>query len=331
MDEQGLTDAAILLMSLGEDDASQIFKHLTPKEVQKIGETIAATRSVPRERLDEVIVRFAGATQGQSLFRTDTGDYVRGVLQRALGQDKAGMLLGRILEPDALPGIENLKWMDPVAVAEMLRGEHPQIVAAIVVHLDADQAADIVRLLPDGLRSEVLYRVATLESIQPAALEDLNEVLKRLMASGGAPQRTLRGGTKPAADMINLLGAGMDSAALEAIRMQNEELAQQIMDLMFVFDDLMKLEDKSIQLLLKEVASETLIISLKGATPALREKFLGNMSSRAAEALREDLESRGAMRLTEVEAQQKEILKTLRRLADEGQVVLGGGGGGSVV
>ena len=331
MDEQGLTDAAILLMSLGEDDASQIFKHLTPKEVQKIGETIAATRSVPRERLDEVIVRFAGATQGQSLFRTDTGDYVRGVLQRALGQDKAGMLLGRILEPDALPGIETLKWMDPVAVAEMLRGEHPQIVAAIVVHLDADQAADIVRLLPDGLRSEVLYRVATLESIQPAALEDLNEVLKRLMASGGAPQRTLRGGTKPAADMINLLGAGMDSAALEAIRMQNEELAQQIMDLMFVFDDLMKLEDKSIQLLLKEVASETLIISLKGATPALREKFLGNMSSRAAEALREDLESRGAMRLTEVEAQQKEILKTLRRLADEGQVVLGGGGGGSVV
>ncbi|MBN9412056.1 MAG: flagellar motor switch protein FliG [Burkholderiaceae bacterium] len=331
MDEQGLTDAAILLMSLGEDDASQVLRHLSPKEVQKIGETIAATRTVPRDRLDEVIARFAGATKGQSLFRSDTGDYVRGVLQRALGHDKAGMLIERILEPDALPGIENVKWMDPVAVAEMLRGEHPQIVAALVVHLDADQAADIVRLLPDAQRNEVLYRVATLESIQPAALDDLNEVLARLMGANAAPRAQLRGGTKPAADMINLLGSGNDSAVLESIRMQNEELAQQIMDLMFVFDDLMKLDDKSIQLLLKEVASETLIISLKGATPALREKFLGNMSSRAAEALREDLESRGAMRLTEVEAQQKEILKTLRRLADEGQVVLGGGGGGSVV
>lgn len=331
MDEQGLTDAAILLMSLGEEDASQIMKHLTPKEVQKLGETIATTRSVSRERLDEVILRFAGATTGQSLFRTDTGDYVRGVLQRALGQDKAGMLIERILEQDALPGFENLKWMDPVAVAEMLRGEHPQIVAAIVVHLDADQAADIVRLLPDQQRSEVLYRVATLESIQPAALEDLNEVLARLMAGGARPRVAQMGGTKPAADMINLLGAGVDSAVLESIRAQNEELAQQIMDLMFVFDDLMKLDDKSIQLLLKEVASETLIVALKGATPALRDKFLSNMSSRAAEALREDLESRGPMRLTEVESQQKEILKTLRRLADEGQVVLGGGGGGGGV
>jgi flagellar motor switch protein FliG len=331
MDEQGLTDAAILLMSLGEDDASQILRHLSPKEVQKIGETIAATRAVSRERLDEVIMRFAGATTGQSLFRADTGDYVRGVLQRALGQDKAGMLINRILEQDALPGIENLKWMDPVAVAEMLRGEHPQIVAAIVVHLDADQGADIVRLLPEDQRNEVMFRVATLESIQPAALEDLNDVLGRLIASGGQVRQAQLGGTKSAADMINLLGAGIDTAALDAIRMQNEELAQQIMDLMFVFDDLMKLDDKSIQLVLKEVASETLIVSLKGASPQLREKFLGNMSSRAAEALREDLESRGPMRLTEVEAQQKEILKTLRRLADEGQVVLGGGGGGSVV
>jgi flagellar motor switch protein FliG len=331
MDEQGLTDAAILLMSLGEDDASQILKHLSPKEVQKIGETIASTRAVSRERLDEVIMRFAGATTGQSLFRSDTGDYVRGVLQRALGHEKASMVIGRILEEDALPGIENLKWMDPVAVAEMLRVEHPQIIAAVLAHLDPDQAADILRLLPEAPRADVMFRVATMQTIQPAALEDLNEVLARLMAGADKPRGSKLGGTKAAADMINLLGSGADSAVLDAIRMQNEELAQQIMDLMFVFDDLMKLDDKSIQLVLKEVASETLIVALKGASPALRDKFLSNMSSRAAEALREDLESRGPMRLNEVEAQQKEILKTLRRLADEGQVVLGGGGGGGLV
>ena len=331
MDEQGLTDAAILLMSLGEEDAAQILRHLSPKEVQKLGETIATTRSVSRERLDEVIARFAGSTSGQSLFRSDTGDYVRGVLTRALGNDRASMLIERILDDAAMPGIDNIKWMEPLTVAEMLRGEHPQIVAALLVHLDPDQAADVLRLLPDAQRAEVLYRVATLEGIQPAAMDDLNDVLHRLMAGGEKPRKAPMGGTKSAADMINLLGAGVDSAALDAIRNQDADLAQQIMDLMFVFDDLMKLDDKSIQLILKEVASETLIVALKGATEPMREKFLSNMSSRAAEALREDLESRGAMRLTEVEAQQKEILKTLRRLADEGQVVLGGGGGGGVV
>jgi flagellar motor switch protein FliG len=331
MDEQGLTDAAILLMSLGEEDAAQIMRHLSPKEVQKLGETIATTRSVSRERLDEVIARFAGSTSGQSLFRSDTGDYVRGVLTRALGNDRASMLIERILDDTSLAGIDNLKWMEPLTVAEMLRSEHPQIVAAILVHLDPDQAADVLRLLPDEQRAEVMYRVATLESIQPAALDDLNEVLHRLMAGGEKPRKAPMGGAKSAADMINLLGAGIDSATLEAIRAQDADLAQQIMDLMFVFDDLLKLDDKSVQLILKEVASETLIVALKGANEPLREKFLSNMSSRAADSLREDLESRGAMRLTEVEAQQKEILKTLRRLADEGQVVLGGGGGGGVV
>ncbi len=331
MDEQGLTDAAILLMSLGEEDAALILRHLSPKEVQKLGETIASTRSVSRERLDEVIMRFAGSTSGQSLFRSDTGEYVRGVLQRALGNDKASMLIERILDDDSLTGIENLKWMEPMSVAEMLRSEHPQIVAAILVHLDPDQAADVARLLPDALRNEVMYRVATLEGIQPAALEDLNEVLHRLMAGGEKPIKASMGGAKTAADMINLLGGGIDTAVLEAVRVQDADLAQEIMDMMFIFDDLMKLDDKSIQSLLKEVASETLIIALKGAAPPLREKFLGNMSSRAADSLREDLDSRGPMRLTEVEAQQKEILKTLRRLADEGQIVLGGGGGGDLV
>ena len=331
MDEQGLNDAAILLMSLGEQEAGVVLRHLSPREVQKLGETISKTRAVSRERLGAVADRFVGATAGQSLFAADTGDYVRAVMKHALGEEKASILIDRILQTGDLSGIENLKWMDAPSVAELLRVEHPQIVAAILVHLEPEQASAILVKLPEQQRAEVLLRVATLEGIQPAALEDLNEVMFRVLAGGAKVLKPSLGGARTAAGMINLLGAGVDTQVIEAIRSHDPDLASEIAELMFVFDDVMKLDDKSIQLLLKEVASETLIIALKGAAPPLRAKFLSNMSSRAAEALREDLESRGPMRLSEVEAQQKEILRSLRRLADEGQVVLGGGADGGMV
>ncbi|MDQ7955040.1 MAG: flagellar motor switch protein FliG [Rhodocyclaceae bacterium] len=327
MDEQGLNDAAILLMSLGEQEAGEVLRHLSPREVQKIGETIAKTRVVSRDRLGEVADRFVTATAGQGLFAADTGDYVRAVLQRALGEEKATILVDRILQPLQLTGIENLRWMDAPSVAEVLKIEHPQIVAAILVHLEPDHAASILVQLPEERRAEVLLRVATLEGMHPAALQDLNEVMGRILAGGAKVRKPTLGGAKAAAGMINMLGAGVDTQAVEAIRSHDPDLAQEIADLMFVFEDTLKLDDKSIQLVLKEIASETLVVALKGAPPALREKFLSNMSSRAAESLREDLESRGPLRLAEVEAQQKEILKAVRQLADDGQIVLGGGAG----
>src|SRR3989344_1111631 len=290
MDDQGLNDAAIMLMSLGEEEAAEVFKHFSPKEVQKLGETIARMRSVSREKVDDVINKFSGAAAAQSLLVSDTGNYVRAVLRRAL------------------------------------RNEHPQIVAAILVHLDSDQASGILMHLTDRQRSEILLRVATLEGIQPTALKDLNEVLFKVLAGGDKIRKSSLGGVKAAAEIINLLGGNMDAVVLESIRGYDPDLAQKIMDKMFVFEDVLKLDDKAIQTVLKEVASETLIVALKGAVPELREKFLSNMSSRASEALREDLESRGPMRLSEVEAQQKEILKTVRRLSDEGQIVIGSGG-----
>ncbi|MDN4587326.1 flagellar motor switch protein FliG [Xenophilus aerolatus] len=327
MDEQGLNDAAILLMSLGEQEAGEVLRHLSPREVQKIGETIAKTRVVSRDRLGEVADRFVTATAGQGLFAADTGDYVRAVLQRALGEEKATILVDRILQPVQLTGIENLRWMDAPSVAEVLKVEHPQIVAAILVHLEPDHAASILVQLPEERRAEVLLRVATLEGMHPAALQDLNEVMGRMLAGGAKVRKPTLGGAKAAAGMINMLGAGVDTQAVEAIRSHDPDLAQEIADLMFVFEDTLKLDDKSIQLVLKEIASETLVVALKGAPPALRDKFLSNMSSRAAESLREDLESRGPLRLAEVEAQQKEILKAVRQLADDGQIVLGGGSG----
>ena len=326
MSEDGLQDAAILLMSLGEAEAAEVFKHLSPKEVQKLGEAIAKTKTITRERVDEVVGKFTGVAASQSLLVTDSSDYVRSVLKLALGDDKATLLIDRILQGGDVSGIESLKWMDSMSVAELLRSEHPQIVAAILVHLDYDQAADVLKNLSERQRNEVMLRIATMEGIQPTALKDLNEVLFHVLSGGDKVRKSSLGGVKTAAEMINLMGTVIEGTVVESIRNHDPDLAQKIVDKMFVFDDLIKLDDKSVQMVLKEVASDTLIAALKGAQPELRDKILANMSSRAAETLREDLESRGPMRLSEVEAQQKEVLKIVRRLVDEGQVVLGGGG-----
>ncbi|MBU0587864.1 MAG: flagellar motor switch protein FliG [Gammaproteobacteria bacterium] len=323
--DSSLQDAAILLMSLGEEEASEVFKHLSPKEVQKLGEAIAKTKTISRERVDEVVDKFTSVAASQSLLVSDSGDYVRSVLKRALGDDKAALLIDRILQGGDVSGIESLKWMDPLSVAELLRNEHPQIVAAILVHLDYDQAVDVLRHLTERQRNEVMLRIATMEGIQPTALKDLNEVLFKVLAGGDKVRKSSLGGVKTAAEMINLMGTVIEGTVIESIRSHDADLAQKIMDKMFVFDDVIKLDDKAIQMVLKEVASDALIVALKGAQPALKDKFLANMSSRAADTMREDLESRGPMRLSEVEAQQKEILKTVRRLADEGQIVIGGG------
>ncbi len=324
--DDGLQNAAILLMSLGEAEAAEIFKYLSPKEVQKLGGAIAKTKSITRERVDDVVTKFTNVAAAQSLLVSDSGDYVRSVLRRALGDDKAALLLDRILQGGDVSGIESLKWMDPLSVAELLRNEHPQIAAAILVHLEYDQAAEVLKSFTERQRNEVLLRIATMEGIQPVALKDLNEVLFKVLSGGDKIRKASLGGVKTAAEMINLMGTALEGTVIESIRIQDADLAQKIMDKMFVFDDVGKLDDKAIQLVLKEVASEALIVALKGAQPELKEKFLANMSSRAAETMREDLESRGPMRLSEVEAQQKEILKTVRRLADEGQIVIGGGG-----
>jgi flagellar motor switch protein FliG len=327
----GLQDAAILMMSLGEAEASEVFKHLSPKEVQKLGEAIAKTKTITRERVDEVVERFTGIAAAHSLLVSDSGDYVRSVLRRALGDDKATLLIDRILQGGDVSGIESLKWMDPASVAELLRNEHPQIVAAILVHLDFDQAADVMKFFVERQRNEVMLRVATMEGIQPSALKDLNEILFNVLAGGDKVRKSSLGGIKAAAEMINLMGTAIEGTVIESIRNHDPDLAQKIMDKMFVFDDVIKLDDKSIQMVLKEVASDALVVALKGAQPELKDKFLANMSSRAADTLREDLEARGPMRLSEVEAQQKEILKIVRRLADEGTIVIGGGADDAMV
>ncbi len=323
--EQGLEDAAILLMSLGEEEASEVFKHLAPKEVQALGETIAKMKAVTRDRVDGVLGKFSEMAGTQSMLVADNDEYVKSVLRRALGDEKANLLIDRILQGSDVSGIESLKWMDPQSVAELLRNEHPQIVAAIMVHMDYDQASSVLKLFSERQRNEVLVRIATLDGIQPSALKDLNEVMSKVLAGGDKMRKASLGGVKPAAEIINMMGGSIETSVLDYIREADNDLAQKIMDNMFTFDDLEKLEDKAIQTRRKEVQTESLVIALKGATPEMREKVFRNMSTRAAETLREDLDSRGPVRVSEVEAEQKELLKIVRRLADEGQIQLSSG------
>jgi flagellar motor switch protein FliG len=325
LDEAGLEDSAILLMSLGEEEAAAVFRHLSPREVQSLGATIARMTSVPKERLDAVLAKFTTLAAGRSALVADTGNYVRNVLKKALDEDKANLLIDRILQNGDISGIEGLKWMDAASIGEMLRHEHPQIVAAVLVHLDTDQAAAVLKTFGERQRNEVLVRVATLDGIQPSALKDLSEVMGRMVTGGEQARMAPLGGVKTAAEMINLLGTSIETAALDYIREADNDLAQRVMDNLFTFDDLMRVDDRGIQALLKEVQSESLVVALKGAKPELRERVLKNMSTRAAETLKEELDARGPIRVAEVEAEQKELLKVVRRLAEEGQLVIGGG------
>ena len=327
MDDAGIEQAAILLMTVGEEQAAEVLKFLSPKEVQKIGQTMAALKTVPREKIDLVIDSFNKVRDEQISLVGDTGAFVSGVLRRALGEDKAGMLIDRILQGNDVSSIESLKWMDAGAVAELLGNEHPQVIASILVHLERDQAGEVLKRFTERLRNDVLLRVATLDGIQPQALQDLNDVLSRLLAGGEKVKKTSLGGTKATAELLNFLGASLETAAVDAIREYDADLAQKISDQMFIFDDLHNLDDRAVQALLREVQSESLIIALKGADQVMRDKIFKNMSSRAAEMLREDLEAKGPVRVSEVEAEQREILKVVRRLADEGQIQLGGKGG----
>jgi len=284
--EDGLQDAAIFLMSLGEEEAAEVFKHLSPKEVQRLGETIARMRAVSREKVDKVIEKFTHEAASQSLLVSDTDNYVRAVLRRALGDDKASLLIDRILQGGDVSGIESLKWMDPLSVAELLRNEHPQILAAILVHLDMDQAAGILKHFTERMRNEVMLRIATLEGIQPTALKDLNEVLYQVLAGGDKIRKSSLGGIKTAAEIINMLGTSLEASVVDSIREQDPDLAQKIMDKMFTFEDLLKLDNKAIQLVLKEVSSDALVVALKGAHRGKRELVLGNIPPAVATHLR---------------------------------------------
>ncbi|HSY28570.1 MAG TPA: flagellar motor switch protein FliG [Burkholderiaceae bacterium] len=326
MSDAGIQKGAILMLALGEEEASEVMKYLGPREVQKLGAAMSTMKAIQSEELVAVLEEFRTETDQNTSLGVDSDEYIRTVLTKALGEDKAASLLNRILGTRDASGIESLKWMDAQSVAELVRNEHPQIIATILVHLERYHACEVLDHFTERLRNDVVLRIATLDGVQPAALRELNEVLTKLLTGNENLKKKPMGGVRAAAEILNFLSGENEASVMANLKNYDADMAQKIMDEMFVFDNIMDIDDRGIQVMLREVQSESLIIALKGASQDLREKIFKNMSQRAAEMMREDLESKGPVRLSEVESQQKEILQIVRRLADEGQIMLGAKG-----
>jgi flagellar motor switch protein FliG len=326
MSDAGIQKAAVLMLALGEDEAAEVMRFLGPREVQKLGAAMSTMKAIQSEQLESVLQNFMETTEANTSIGLDSDEYIRTVLTKALGDDKAAGLLNRILGQRDASGIESLKWMDSESVADLIRFEHPQIIATILVHLERYHACEILNHFTERLRNDVVLRIATLDGVQPAALRELNEVLTKLLSGNESVKKKPMGGIRTAAEILNFLSGENEASVMSNLRTYDETMAQKIMDEMFVFDNIMEIDDRGIQTILREVQSESLIIALKGSSEEMREKIFRNMSQRAAQMMREDLEAKGPVRLSEVEAQQKEILQVVRRLADEGQIQLGAKG-----
>jgi flagellar motor switch protein FliG len=323
----GAQRAAILLLTLGEEDAATVLKHLGARDVQSVGTAMAALKNVSKEQVEGVITRLTDDLGQHTALGVGTEDYIRKVLINALGESKAGSVIDRILLGRSSKGLESLKWMESRAIGEMISQEHPQIIALVLAHLEPDQAAEVLGYLAPRVRSDVIMRIATLDGVQPHALNELDEIMERQFSGNTNKLKSATvGGLKAAAAILNSMETSREAELMTSIRGLDNALGEKIEELMFVFDDLADLDDRSMQALLREVSSATLITALKGAEPAMREKIFANMSKRAADMLRDDLEVKGPVRVSEVDAAQKEVLASARRLSEAGQITLSGGG-----
>lgn len=322
----GTERAAILLLSLGEQDAAAVLKHMGPKEVQKVGAAMATLSNVSKDQVAAVLEDFANTVENQTALGVGSEEYIRKVLVSALGEDKAGGVIDRILLGRNTKGLEALKWMDPRAVAEIIRLEHPQIIAIVLSYLEADHSAEVLGHLPERTRPDILMRIASLDGIQPSALHELDEILEKQFSGNTNVKSSSVGGVKAAANILNFVDSSLEGAIMDTIREIDADVGQKIQDLMFVFDNLAEVDDRGIQALLREVSSDSLLLALKGSDELIKEKIFKNMSKRAAEMLRDDLEAKGPVKLSEVEGAQKEILAIARRMSEAGDIVLGGKG-----
>jgi flagellar motor switch protein FliG len=326
IDLPAVEQAAILLMSLGEADAAEILKHMGPKEVQRVGAAMSTLANIEQEQVHLVLGNFMEQVRHLTGLGVGADNYIRSMLVTALGEDKANGLIDRILLGGNTSGLDTLKWMEARSIADVVRNEHPQIQAIVLAYLDPDQSAEVMGFFSDPVRLDIMMRISSLDTIQPSALQELNDILEKQFSGNAGSQTTTMGGYKCAAEIMNNLDSSIEGELMEAIKEVDEELGNQLQDLMFVFDNLRDVDDRGIQALLREVSSDLLIIALKGADTELQEKIFTNMSKRAAELLRDDLETKGPVKLSEVEGAQKEILTIARRMADAGEIMLGGGG-----
>ncbi|TGD73152.1 flagellar motor switch protein FliG [Mangrovimicrobium sediminis] len=318
----GLRKSAIVLLSLEEEATAEVLKHMSSREIQEVSQEMATVGQVSHADVTNVLEDFYVEAEEYSVLGVTSTDHIQNILVKVLGNDRALSLIEDITETKATHnGIDALNLIDPGTVAEMIRDEHPQIIATILVHLERGQAADILAAFEEKVRNDIMLRIATFSGVQPAALQTLTEVLTT-MISGQNLKRSKMGGVKTAAEILNLMNSSTEEAIIENVRGYDEDLVQKIIDEMFLFENLENLDDASIKLVLKEIDTNTLTVALKGAPQSLVDKFLGNMSQRASQMLIEDMEARGPMRLSVVEEEQKTILQVVRRMADSGEIIL---------
>lgn len=322
----GKSRAAILLMTLGEEAAAQVLRYIDPQEVQQVGQAMAEIGNISQEEVDAVVESFAEDVQRHTSLGIGSEEYLRNILDNALGPEAAKGYIERILQGRNNKGLEALKWMEPEAVADLLREEQPQVIAVVLTHLSRDRAAQVLRRLPADIQGDVLIRIANLDGVRRSALTDLDEIMEQRIAESRGDQASGLGGKRAAADIIHKVGSDLEQDIMEKVRAIDDELGVQIQELMFVFESLRDVDDRGMQALLREVSSDVLGVALKGADPDVQEHIYKNMSKRAAEILKEDMEAKGPVRLSEVETAQKDILTTALKLADEGKIQLGSSG-----
>ncbi|HFB66972.1 MAG TPA: flagellar motor switch protein FliG [Aeromonadales bacterium] len=322
----GTSKAAVLLLSMGEDNAAEVLKHMGPKEVQKIGLAMASLKNVAKESVINVLDDFLEELEQGTGLGIGSDEYIRNAINQALGEEKADAVIDRILLGANTKGLDTLKWMDPRAVADIIRYEHPQIQSIVLSYLDPDQGAMVLGILPENTQADLVMRIAALESVQPAALQELNDIMEKQFATGTSSKSKEIGGVKKIADIMNFLDSSIESRVMETVKEQDEDLGQEIQDLMFVFENLIEVDDRGVQAILREISTDVLVMAMKGSDEEIKEKIFKNMSKRAAELMRDDLEAMGPVKLSEVETAQKEILSVARRMADSGEIVLGNAG-----
>ncbi len=320
----GEQKAAILLRAIGEDAAAQVMKSLGPKEIRKLGSYMKDTANISKDEEDLVIQEFDQASENGEM-QFEGKEYIKTILVKALGQEKAARMLESI-NTKSYPGIEALKWLDAKALGQMLKVEHPQTIAVILAHLDTEQASVLLAGLPEALRADTAMRLATMEEVQPDVLEALSNSLQETLLANTGSQATSVGGTEVIANILTRLDKTTEGGIMSKIAERNQTLADSIRALMFVFDDLVKLDDRGMQELMKEISKEDLPVALRGAGQEVKDKFFKNMSSRAAEMLKEDMETRGPVKVSDVEKAQQNILKVCRKLEEEGRIVVSGAG-----
>ncbi|MFC7704896.1 flagellar motor switch protein FliG [Plastorhodobacter daqingensis] len=327
----GTQKSAILMMLLGEDEAAEVLRHLSPREVQHLGTAMYSVEGIDRESINAVLDEFLGIMKQQTSLGLGAGNYIRNVLTKALGSDKAQSVLTRITPASSERPIEILDWMDARAIAELIGDEHPQIIALIVAYLDYGLAADVLQLLPVEVQPDVIRRIATLSTVQPDALRELEHVMQTKFKANTTLRASQIGGVKAAAKIMNFTKQAMEQRILRDIRKEDKELMQSIQDNMFVFDNLVMSDDRSLQTLLRAVDNDVLVLALKGADETLRDRIMGCMSSRAAANIVDEMEALGPVRLTEVQEAQKQIINIARKMSDDGTIVLAGRGGDEMV